>query len=55
MPFEKTQEHHVSRFYKDLIGNDILYSKQFSFQNGHSTDHAVLQLFDQITESFKDN
>ena len=55
MPFENTQEHHVSRLYKDLIWNDILYSKQFSFQNGHSTDHAVVKLFDQITESFKDN
>ena len=55
MLFENTQEHHVSRLYKDLIRNDILHSKQFSFQNGHSTDHAVVQLFDQITESFKDN
>ena len=55
MLFENTQEHHVSCLYKDLIGNDILHSKQFSSQNSHSTDHAVVQLFDQINESFKDN
>ena len=36
-----------------MIENNILYSKQFDFQNGHSTDHAVLQLVDQITESFE--
>ena len=35
--------------------NNILYSKQFGFQNGHSTDHAVVQLGDQITESFENN
>ena len=42
-----------NRLYKYLIENNILYSKQFDFQNGHSTDHAVLQLVDQITESFE--
>ena len=40
---------------KYLIENDILYSKQFGFQNGHSTDHAVVQLVDQIIESFENN
>ena len=44
-----------NRLYKYLIENDILYSKQFGFQNGHSTDHAVLQAVDQIIESFKNN
>ena len=42
-----------NRLYKYLIENNILYSKQFDFQNSHSTDHAVLQLVDQITESFE--
>ena len=41
--------------YKYLTENNILYSKQFGFQNGHSTDHAVVQLVDQITESFENN
>ena len=33
--------------------NNILSSKQFGFQNGHSTDHAVVQLVDQIIESIE--
>ena len=41
--------------YKYLIKNNILYSKQFGFQNGHSTDHAVVHLVGQITESFENN
>ena len=32
--------------------NNILYQKQFGFQNGHSTEHAILQLVNQITEAF---
>ena len=44
-----------NRLYKYLIENNILYSKQFGFQNGHSTDHAVVQLADQIIESFENN
>ena len=31
----------------------ILYAKQFGFQKGHSTDHELLQLVDQIYESFE--
>ena len=42
-----------NRLYKYLIENNILYSKQFGFQNGHSTDHAVVQLVDQIIESIE--
>ena len=33
----------------------MLYLKQFSFQKGHSTFHALLQLVDQIYESFERN
>ena len=43
-----------NRLYKYLVENNILYSKQFVFQNGHSTDHAVAQLGEQIIESFED-
>ena len=38
--------------YKFLLENNILYQKQFGFQNGHSTKHAILQLVNQITEAF---
>ena len=38
-----------------MIENNILYSKQFCFQNSHSTGHAVVQLVDQIIESFENN
>ena len=39
-------------FYKFLLENNILYQKQFGFQNAHSTEHAILQLVNQITEAF---
>ena len=44
-----------NRLYKYLVENNILYSKQFGFQNSYSTDHAVVQLVDQIIESFENN
>ena len=44
-----------NRLYNYLIENNILYSKQFGFQNGHSTDNAVVQLVDQIIESIENN
>ena len=54
--FSKILEHIMyNRLYKYLIENNILYSKQFGFQNGHSTDHTVVQLVDQITESFENS
>ena len=44
-----------NRLYKYLIKNNTLYPKQLGFQNGHSTDHDVIQLVDQIIESFENN
>ena len=41
-----------NRLYKFLLENNILYQKQFGFQNAHSTEHAILQLVNQITETF---
>ena len=41
--------------YKQLNSNNILYKKQFDFQKGHSTEHAILQLVDQISNSFEEN
>ena len=33
----------------------ILYSKQLGFQSGHSTEHTILQLANQIHEFFENN
>ena len=41
--------------YKYLQENKILYPKQFGFQFGHSTDHAIIQFVDQIFEAFENN
>ena len=42
-----------NRVYKYLTDNNMLYKKQFSFQEGHSTEHAIVQLVDQIRNSFE--
>ena len=34
--------------YKYLTDNSMLYKKKFGFQEGHSTEHALVQLLDQI-------
>ena len=43
------------RLYNHLSENQMLYSKQFGFQRGHSTEHAIMQLTDQINSSFEKN
>ena len=42
--FSKILEQLYNRLYKHLSNSKILYPKQFGFQKGHSTDHALLQL-----------
>ena len=44
-----------NRLYQYLTENKILYPKQFGFQTGHSTEHVIVQLVDQILESFERN
>ena len=44
-----------NRLYKYLYEESLLYSKQFGFQKGHSTDHAIVHLVDQIYESFEND
>ena len=44
-----------NRIYKYLLNNNILYKKQFGFQENHSTDHPVIQLVDQISNGLKKN
>ena len=41
-----------SRLFKYLTANEILYKKQFGFS---STEHAIIQLTDQIKSSFEKN
>ena len=43
------------RLYNHLLNQNILYRKQFGFQQGHSTEHAILQLIDQINDNFEKN
>ena len=40
---------------KYLKDQNILYDKQFGFQTGHSTDHTIALLVDQIYEAFEKN
>ena len=44
-----------NRVYKYLCEEKLLYSKQFGFQKGHSADHAIVHLVDQIYESFEND
>ena len=41
--------------YKHLSNSKIIYPKQFGFQKGHSTDHALLQIVGKIYKSFEHN
>ena len=41
-----------NQLFKYLCEEKLLYSKQFGFQKGRSTDHAIANLVDQIYESF---
>ena len=48
--FSKILERMIyNRLYQYLTENKILYPKQFGFQAGHSTEHAIVQLVDQIS------
>ena len=43
------------RLYNYLSEKQMSYSKQFGFQRGHSTEHAIMQLIDQINSNFEKN
>ena len=40
-----------SRVYKFLEKNKILYNSQFGFQNKHSCEHALMELFGKIIQA----
>ena len=44
-----------NRLQKYLKDQNILYNKQFGFRTGHSTQHVIAQLVDQIYEAFEKN
>ena len=44
-----------NRLFEYLTANEILYKKQFGFREGRSTEHAIIQLIDQIKSSFDKN
>ena len=44
-----------NRVYTYLQETEILHRKQFEFQSAHSTDHAIIQMFDQIYENLEEN
>ena len=44
-----------NRLYKYLTHKKILHPQQFGFRKGHSTEHAIAQLVDQIYESFEND
>ena len=44
-----------NHLYQYLTENKILYPMQFGSQTCHSTEHAIVQLVDQILESFEYN
>ena len=41
-----------NRVFKYFTDNSLFYKKQFGFRNKHSTEHAILQLIDDIHKSF---
>ena len=43
------------RLSNHLSEHNLLYQKQFGFQQGHSTEHAIIQLIDQINDTFENN
>ena len=44
-----------TRLYKHLKEkDDILHKKQFGFQQKNSTEHAILQIIDQVNNRFEE-
>ena len=41
-----------NRLYDYLVSNNLLFNKRFGFQKNVSTEHAILQLVNEITDSF---
>ena len=44
-----------NRLLSYLTANEILHKRQFGFQKGHSTEQAIIQLTNQMNDSFEKN
>ena len=44
-----------NRVYNYLNDYSLLFHKQFGFRKGHSTDHTLIKLIDNIYDSFNQN
>ena len=44
-----------NQLYKYLWEKKFLYSKQSGFQKGHSTEHTIVHIVDQICKSFEND
>ena len=44
-----------NRLYKYLLDSNILYKKQFDCEEEHLTNHAIVQLIDQMYKNFEQN
>ena len=53
--FSKIERIMYNRLFNYLATNEILYKKQFGFQERHSTEHVIMQLIDNINNSFEKN
>ena len=42
------------RLYSYFTEKKIIFEKKFVFRGGHSTDHALLELIDQIRKYFNE-
>ena len=50
--FSKVYEREIYNYLLDFImGNNILYDKQFGFRKGHSTSHAIITLVNKVCKS----
>ena len=43
------------RLFNHFSEHNLLSQKQFGFHQGHSTEHAIMQLIDQISDTFENN
>ena len=44
-----------NRLYNYLNENETLNDKQLGFRDGHSTERAILELIDQVSNAFDNN
>ena len=43
------------RLFNHLSEHNLVYQKQLGFQQGRSTEHTIMQLIDQINDTFENN